>query len=66
MKDRIGETAGKVWQALQEHGNLDVPRLAKQVGEKEGMIHMAVGWLAREDKIDFHVKGPKVTLGAKG
>lgn len=65
MKDKIGETAGKVWQALDEHGDLDVARIAKLVGEKEGLIHMAVGWLAREDKIDFHAKGQKLLMGAK-
>jgi hypothetical protein len=65
MKDKIGETAGKVWKALDEHGDLDVARLAKLVGEKEGMIQMAVGWLAREDKIDIQAKGQKVIMGTK-
>jgi hypothetical protein len=65
MKVKIGETAGKVWQALEEHGDLDVTRLTKLIGEKEGLVHMAVGWLAREDKIDFHPKGQKVLVGAK-
>ncbi len=62
MKAKIGETAGRVWQALHEHDNLDVPRLIKMVGEKEVMIQRAIGWLAREDKIDFRVKGSKTTV----
>jgi hypothetical protein len=62
MKDKIGETAGRVWQVLQEHDNLDVTRLAKLVKEKEALIHQAIGWLAREDKIEFQVKGPKTII----
>lgn len=65
MKDKIGETAGKVWQTLHEHDSLDIARLVKLVGEKEALIQRAIGWLAREDKIDFHVKGPKTTIVLK-
>jgi hypothetical protein len=62
MKEQIGETAGKVWQALLEHGELDLTRLAKLVQENEKAIHQALGWLAREDKIEIHLKGNKTTI----
>jgi hypothetical protein len=65
VKEKIGETAGKVWQVLQEHGGMDVSRLTKLVRENEVLVHQAVGWLAREDKIDIHTKGPKTTIALK-
>jgi len=65
MKDKIGETAGRVWQVLHEHGGMDISRLVKMVRQSEGLVHQAVGWLAREDKIDIQMKGPKTTVVLK-
>jgi hypothetical protein len=62
MKEQIGETAGKVWQALSEHEELDLVRLTKLVHENEKTVHQALGWLDREDKIDIHLKGNKTTI----
>lgn len=65
MKNRIGETAGRVWRVLAENGELSIARLSKLVGEKEGAVQMAIGWLAREDKVEFHEKSGKMTVGIK-
>lgn len=65
MKNRIGETAGRVWRTLVENGDLSIARLSKLMGEKEGAIQMAIGWLAREDKVEFHEKAGKITIGIK-
>lgn len=65
MKNRIGETAGRVWRTLAENGELSIARLSKLVGEKEGAVLMAIGWLAREDKVEFHEKAGKMTVGIK-
>lgn len=62
MKEQIGETAGRVWQTLSEHGELDLARLTKLVQENEKTVHQALGWLAREDKINIHLKGNKTTI----
>ena len=47
----IGETAGKVWTVLAEHGPLSLAKLVKQVGAPRDTVMQAIGWLAREDKI---------------
>jgi len=62
MKEYIGETAGKVWQALSEHGELDFARLTKLVKENEKTLHQALGWLAREGKIEIYLKGNKTLI----
>jgi len=49
---QIGETAGSVWRALDEHGSLSLAKLVEHVGGNRDVVMQAVGWLAREGKID--------------
>jgi len=56
MKDRIIEAAGKTWRFLGQNGQTNVSQLAKSLKEKEEVIFQALGWLAREDKIEYTVK----------
>ena len=49
----IGTTAGKVWRALHNDGEMSVAALKKAVGGQTVMVDWAIGWLAREDKIAF-------------
>ena len=60
MRDRIGLTAGEIWQALKKKNEISVAQLPKVVKEKSLVIHGALGWLAREDKIRF--RGDDVSL----
>jgi hypothetical protein len=32
---------------------------------KDTVVYQAVGWLAREDKIEYHTKGNKTVLSVK-
>ncbi|HEY2411723.1 MAG TPA: winged helix-turn-helix domain-containing protein [Pirellulaceae bacterium] len=50
---QIGETAGAVWRALSENRSLSLAKLVEQVGGNRDLVMQAVGWLAREDKIDI-------------
>lgn len=54
---KIGETAGKIWRHLHAEGERTLAQLAKQVGERPERVAMAVGWLAREDKITLSMRG---------
>ena len=49
---RIGETAGLVWNFLQSNGESSLSALEKGVEAPRSMVSMAVGWLAREGKIE--------------
>ena len=51
MQEEIGTTAGAIWQALNDNGELSLPSLKQQVGAKSPVFDWALGWLAREDKI---------------
>jgi len=50
---QIGETAGAVWKALADQGPLSVARLIKEVDAPRDLVMQAIGWLAREHKIDI-------------
>lgn len=47
----IGETAGAVWHMLSDGGPTTLASLIEAAGVPESLFFMAVGWLAREDKI---------------
>jgi hypothetical protein len=53
MSERIGETAGKVWQFLSERGEVTTARLIREIGGPRDLVNRAMGWLAKEDKIVF-------------
>jgi hypothetical protein len=52
IQSDIGETAGKVFQALSGEGPHTVVQLKKKLKVSNELLFFALGWLAREDKID--------------
>ncbi|AOV94470.1 hypothetical protein AQV86_00920 [Nanohaloarchaea archaeon SG9] len=53
MEDTIGEVAGEVWDFLEENGETSVSGVTKGVEAPGTKVYMAMGWLAREDKLEF-------------
>jgi winged helix-turn-helix protein DUF2582 len=53
LKNQVGETAGKIWHALSNDGPQTVPQLKKKVNGSSDVINLALGWLAREGKVDL-------------
>lgn len=51
---KIGENAGLIWNALQA-GALSTKAIKKATKLKEADLNLALGWLARENKITFEV-----------
>jgi hypothetical protein len=49
--ERIGQTAGLVWHALDGGGPQSLAKLVKTVGAHRELVLQALGWLAREDKL---------------
>lgn len=55
--ERIGTNAGLVWKAL-ENGEASLKAVKKTTKLNEKDLNMALGWLAREGKIElFDVEG---------
>lgn len=51
LTDKIGVDAGKIWSTLNVWGEVDVSSIAKLAEMEERDAYSALGWLAREDKI---------------
>lgn len=57
MKNIIGTTAGEVWQHLNSNGPKTVAKLAEDLKISKPLLERAIGWLAREDKVQEIQKG---------
>lgn len=62
MEQKIGETAGRVWKALQKKGQMAISQVPKTVKEREVLAYLALGWLAREGKVGFRADGRKTLV----
>ena len=51
LTEKIGYAAGKVYNVLTNHGEVDVTYISRITKIKTNDAYSAVGWLAREDKI---------------
>ena len=54
-KEVIGLNAGKVWESLNAADAMGVKQLKKVTKLKDKELFAALGWLAREDKIEIAV-----------
>ncbi len=66
MIQEIGETAGKVWEFLEEKGEANMRQLRRGLKVDRDLILQAIGWLAREDKLLIEKKGLHITYSLKG
>ena len=51
--EKIGAAAGEVWKALNSSGAVSKAQLSRETGLSPDLTNLAVGWLAREDKLIF-------------
>ena len=58
----IGKAAGDIWQVLHKEGEVTLAKLRKSVPAQEEVFLMALGWLAREDQLDFTRRGRSVRI----
>jgi len=63
--DQIGETAGHVWRCLHEAGPMSLAKLIKQVDAPRDVTMQAVGWLAREGKVDIEERNRVRIIGLR-
>ena len=51
--NEVGVTAGQIWKLLESGGPQTPTQLRKKLDAKANLIDFALGWLAREDKIEI-------------
>jgi predicted HTH transcriptional regulator len=59
MKKEIGETAGRIWEILKKKGEVSTSQLPRILNKKSVVAYQGLGWLAREDKVEYQVKAGK-------
>ena len=47
----VGETAGRVWRLLNAEGEMPLDEITRALEDRLERVTLAVGWLAREDKL---------------
>jgi hypothetical protein len=52
LTNKIGADAGKIWNTLYSHGEVDVSSIAKTTQIQIRDAYSALGWLARENKVE--------------
>ena len=53
MNENIGRIAGEIWEYLHNNGEATVTRISKAIQQDAASTHQAIGWLAREGKINI-------------
>jgi hypothetical protein len=66
MNEEIGKVAGSIWQALAANGEMSMAKLKKEVAAEAPIFDWAIGWLAREDKLDLTREKRTVRACLKG
>ncbi len=66
MHARIGSAAGVIWRYLNAHGDATIQRLKKETKLSDQVLLMAIGWLAREDKLGLTRAGSTLKISLKG
>ena len=62
MKNSVIITAGKIWKLLSEKGEMNIAGVPRALKEKSAIVYQGIGWLAREDKIEYRTAGAKVFI----
>lgn len=62
MMETIGQTAGQIWNYLNENGETTVAKMKKELDLKGNFAELGLGWLAREGKVEMSKKGTSTNV----
>ena len=65
LEDGIGKIAGEVWNFLEDSGESSLTQINDAVDEPRSRVNMAIGWLAREGKLEFNDEGRGFSVNLK-
>jgi hypothetical protein len=64
--DDIGTTAGLIWKLLNDHGPASVTVIEREVEAPKLLVHLGLGWLAREGKLVVEERKGRALLSVRG
>lgn len=62
----VGATAGYIWNYLHRHGPASVTAIEREVEASKLLVHLALGWLAREGKLAVEERKGRAFLSLQG
>lgn len=62
MMEMIGETAGQIWNYLNENGESTLTKMKKDLDLKGNFAELGLGWLSREGKVEISKKGTSTNV----
>jgi len=65
INGQVGETAGKIWNLLNDEGPHTFAQLKKKLNGSGELLSFALGWLAREGKVDITQEKKVVKVALK-
>ena len=65
MQQEIVESAGQIWNYLNERGEVTTTKMKKDLSLDDNFAAMGLGWLAREDKLNFSGKGARTKVSLR-
>lgn len=66
MIAQIGEMAGIVWHFVSEHPGVTTGHIRKELKVEDQMLHLALGWLAREGKLQMEAGKKTIKISLAG
>jgi hypothetical protein len=63
--EQIGHVAGDLWRLLDQEGGQSLATIKKATKASNELVLAAIGWLAREDKLDFTASGRTVKISLR-
>jgi len=64
--ETVGATAGLVWSFLSGHGPASLSTIEREVEAPRLLIHLALGWLAREGKLVVEERKGRALISVAG
>jgi len=62
MQAQIDSAAGTIWRYLNEHGEVALGKLKQGTKLSDQLLFAGIGWLAREDKLNFTTESRSVSV----
>ena len=62
IQEQIIESAGTIYNYLNAKGEVSINKMKKDLSLADNFAEMGLGWLSREDKLEYTQKAKSVTV----
>ncbi len=62
VQEQIIESAGQIYNYLFSKGEVSINKMKKDLSLDENFAEMGLGWLSREDKLEYTQKAKSITV----